>query len=236
MALNNYRRPCIAYGNDFYINITMTELQGEDIENFDLSKCKSVEVYLICATHNTKIDLDFEIIDVPEHNIIKAFVDHRMLHNTSYGICVEGDYEDDLHWKWTLLPKEGMLIIPNTSGQNIPTEVEYVDLTGRVGFGVDLSDYYTKEQTDDLLDEKQDVLVSGENIKTINNESILGAGNIEIKGGNDPFPEDWPTTGSVSSLITAINNDDEAVPGQTYFSTVNYNDLPADLVDRKSVV
>ena len=148
MAQNNYKRPIITSGNDFYINITMTEIQGEEIENFDLTKCKSVEVYLICATHNTKIDLDFEILDTPEHNVIKAFVDHRMLHNTSYGICVEGTYEDDLHWRWFVLPKEGLLIVPNTSGQNIPTEVEYVDLAGRIGFGgIDLSDYYTKEET-----------------------------------------------------------------------------------------
>ena len=33
------------------------------------------------------------------------------------------------------------------------------------------------------LDGKQDVLVSGENIKTINDASILGPGNIEISGG-----------------------------------------------------
>ena len=31
---------------------------------------------------------------------------------------------------------------------------------------------------------KQDALVSGTNIKTINNESILGSGNISIEGGN----------------------------------------------------
>lgn len=30
---------------------------------------------------------------------------------------------------------------------------------------------------------KQDTLVSGENIKTINNQSILGEGNITIQGG-----------------------------------------------------
>nr|DAZ31042.1 MAG TPA: hypothetical protein [Caudoviricetes sp.] len=30
---------------------------------------------------------------------------------------------------------------------------------------------------------KQDTLVSGQNIKTINGESILGEGNIEIQGG-----------------------------------------------------
>ena len=32
------------------------------------------------------------------------------------------------------------------------------------------------------LDAKQDTLVSGTNIKTINNQSILGSGNIEIQG------------------------------------------------------
>ena len=34
-----------------------------------------------------------------------------------------------------------------------------------------------------IIDDKQDTLVSGTNIKTINNESILGSGNITISGG-----------------------------------------------------
>lgn len=33
------------------------------------------------------------------------------------------------------------------------------------------------------LKEKQDALVSGENIKTVNGQSLLGKGNIEIQGG-----------------------------------------------------
>ena len=36
---------------------------------------------------------------------------------------------------------------------------------------------------DDVVATKQDTLVSGTNIKTINNESILGSGNITIQGG-----------------------------------------------------
>lgn len=45
-----------------------------------------------------------------------------------------------------------------------------------------LDSYLRKNELDiDLgLDKKQDVLVSGENIKTINGESILGAGDIEL--------------------------------------------------------
>lgn len=43
---------------------------------------------------------------------------------------------------------------------------------------VDLSNYYTKTQVDNLLDGKQDTLNSGTNIKTINGLSLVGAGNI----------------------------------------------------------
>lgn len=51
---------------------------------------------------------------------------------------------------------------------------------------------YSKEQTDTLLGtkadssaltSKQDTLVSGTNIKTVNNQSILGSGNLVIGSG-----------------------------------------------------
>ena len=50
---------------------------------------------------------------------------------------------------------------------------------------VDMSNYYTKAQTNTIVGDKQDTLVSGTNIKTINNESILGEGNIDIQGGSN---------------------------------------------------
>ena len=50
-----------------------------------------------------------------------------------------------------------------------------------------LNPYYTSAQTDTAISNatsgKQDTLVSGTNIKTINNQSLLGSGNIEIQGG-----------------------------------------------------
>ena len=52
---------------------------------------------------------------------------------------------------------------------------------------IDMSNYYSKDETDDLLDEKQETLVSGTNIKTINNESLLGSGNINIQGGGSSY-------------------------------------------------
>ena len=54
---------------------------------------------------------------------------------------------------------------------------------------IDLNNYYTKSETSGAtqistaLSGKQDTLVSGTNIKTINNESLLGSGNINIQGG-----------------------------------------------------
>lgn len=46
------------------------------------------------------------------------------------------------------------------------------------------NNYYNKSYIDTGLSSKQDTLVSGTNIKTINNESILGSGNINIQGGS----------------------------------------------------
>lgn len=63
--------------------------------------------------------------------------------------------------------------------------------------GGDLSNYYTKGETDTLLGEKQPTLVSGTNIKTINNESLLGEGNIDFH-----FVETSAITTSVSSTST----------------------------------
>lgn len=54
---------------------------------------------------------------------------------------------------------------------------------------IDLSAYYNKTETDALLGEKQDALVSGTNIKTINNQSILGSGNITIQGTGGDYLE-----------------------------------------------
>ena len=43
---------------------------------------------------------------------------------------------------------------------------------------------YTKSEVDNLLTNKQDTLVSGTNIKTINGETLLGSGNIKIEASS----------------------------------------------------
>ena len=63
-------------------------------------------------------------------------------------------------------------------------------LTRQTMANIDASDGLTRSYSGNKLTisgaGKQDLLVSGTNIKTINNESILGSGNISISGGGDP--------------------------------------------------
>ena len=192
---STYMRPVIPAGNSFFINIALDKFIDGAYAEFDLTKATDLKVYLICATHNTEIPLPYEIIPGID-NVLKCFVDWRLLHTTSYGIAVEGYDEHDIHFRFLMLPKEGFLVVNNTSGMKVTDDVQVIDISGRVGWGIqvdaDLSNYYTKTQTDTLLDNKQDTLVSGTNIKTINNESILGEGNIEIQGGGgEQVQSDW---------------------------------------------
>lgn len=49
------------------------------------------------------------------------------------------------------------------------------------------------------LNQKQNTLVSGQNIKTINNQSIVGSGNITIEGGGTEILYLWKLNGTSSS-------------------------------------
>ncbi|MFX4057935.1 MAG: hypothetical protein EHV01_006485, partial [Spiroplasma sp. hy2] len=47
------------------------------------------------------------------------------------------------------------------------------------------NNYYDAAAIDNILLDKQDKLISGTNIKTINGNSLLGSGDISISGGSD---------------------------------------------------
>lgn len=54
------------------------------------------------------------------------------------------------------------------------------------------------------LSEKQDTLISGSNIKTINGESILGSGNIVIESSSSNVDlSEYSTTEEVQNMIAA---------------------------------
>ena len=66
----------------------------------------------------------------------------------------------------------------------MPTKVSDLDNDSGYITNAALTDLATKEE----VSAKQDTLVSGTNIKTINGNSILGAGNIVIEGGGGGLP------------------------------------------------
>lgn len=66
------------------------------------------------------------------------------------------------------------------------------------------NNYYNKSYIDTGLSSKQDTLVSGTNIKTINNESILGSGNINIQGGSGS--SEWGNITGTLSDQTDLKN------------------------------
>ena len=79
------------------------------------------------------------------------------------------------------------------------------------------TDYVTEEDLNTELDTKQDTLVSGTNIKTINNQSILGQGNIEITtgtGGITDAPADGNTYGRKNNQWAQVT-----IPDTSNFAT-----------------
>ena len=69
--------------------------------------------------------------------------------------------------------------------------------------------FYDKTETDTLVNAKQDTLVSGTNIKTINNNSLLGSGNISISaGGTVDTALDTTSTNPVQNQAIANAIDD----------------------------
>lgn len=78
---------------------------------------------------------------------------------------------------------------------------------------IDLSEYLLKTEAEtlyatiDVVNNKQDKLISGTNIKTINNQSILGSGNIAIEGGgsgggSSAYPENYLRTSNTTKSIS----------------------------------
>ncbi len=66
--------------------------------------------------------------------------------------------------------------------------------------------FYDESEVDNLLNSKQNTLVSGTNIKTINNQSLLGQGNISIRGGDSSDSDVVDLIYPVGSIYMSVNN------------------------------
>ena len=53
---------------------------------------------------------------------------------------------------------------------------------------------------------------------------------------NQPFPDSWHKSGTLSNLITDINSDNTATKGKIYLSTVSFTDLPSNMIQAEMKV
>lgn len=123
----------------------------------------------------------------------------------------QSDLDYQLFWYIDSLDKYNLVVISHSGTSVIVTRTTY----------------HSIEEAYNLADGKQNALVSGTNIKTINNQSILGSGNITIEGGGGT-PTDVRING------TSITSDSVAniITQGTYNASSNkiatMDDLPAD--------
>lgn len=90
---------------------------------------------------------------------------------------------------------------------------------GQTAYPVTISDavidHNTGEKITESLDKKQDILVSGENIKTINGQNILGKGDIEIFVDGTVLPD-------LSEYVTETELDAKNYATQDWVTSKNY--------------
>lgn len=102
---------------------------------------------------------------------------------------------------------------------------QYVD-DAIANVDVDTDNLATKEELETLserLGEKQEKLVSGENIKTINGESVLGSGNITIQGGGSSYDDTElrNSLNAVTERVDDLSSELEDKVNETSLATIN---------------
>lgn len=184
--------------------------------NDELTNIKIEENADYCLINSTDLNkmqdgvLFFQIsYSVPDESYSDGLFNNTIAGNTNYYINLNNSGENDYYTKEEIDEKLDGIII---------------------GGEIDLSNYYKKTEVDNLLNAKadkselstkQDTLISGVNIKTINNQSILGGGNIEIQ---------------TSTGETDLSNYYTKEECNSTFATVSQMENKVDKVEGKSLI
>lgn len=76
----------------------------------------------------------------------------------------------------------------------------------------------------------QETLVNQTNIKSVNGNSLLGSGNLELTSSL-AFPASWTTNSTTKALCNDVAADSSAVAGKMYLGEVTCSDLPASIAN-----
>lgn len=82
---------------------------------------------------------------------------------------------------------------------------------------------HIQEEIEELSTDKQDVLVSRRNIKSINNQDILGEGNLEV-GGKEPLYTEGDIEDLTSEQVESLKLGDQVIAYSTDLYTCTYAD------------
>lgn len=242
------------------LKFQITNLYNSNNEAIRIENCNSfvskfytdnIDNSVICLKLNDELtnikieeNADYCLINSTDLSKMK---DGVLFFNISYSVADES-YSDGL-FNNTIAGNTNYYISLNNSGENDYYTKEEIDekLDKIVAGGeIDLSNYYKKSEVDNLLlakadkselTGKQDQLISGVNIKTINNQSILGSGNIDIQASTgetdlsdyytkEEINETFATVSQVENKVDKVEGksliDDEEI--QRLSTLNNYDD------------
>lgn len=137
-----------------------------------------------------------------------------------------GDTKDDV-----VSALEDMMFAEGGGGGGVDPEdvVEIVESA--------LTDYWTSAQTQSAINQassgKQDTLVSGTNIKTINNQSLLGSGNINISGGSGSSYVYYSEDTEAKSATIHIEDADNGTVGELFVDGSSVDMYASGAVEEK---
>ena len=172
--------------NDKKVNVDLSSFitkNVDDLVNYytkSLTYSKTEVNDLISSIQTIQIVVVAELPQTGQSNII-YLVPH------SHG---EGDIYDEYVWVTVTTPGgESYFEKIGNTDIDLSAYSTTAEMNAAIASAISaaLASYYTKAETDNALGGKQATLVSGTNIKTINSQSILGSGNLEINPGVTSF-------------------------------------------------
>lgn len=180
-------------------NINKIRLSGTTYEIQDLNATKTVEL----------TQAEYDALSPKDPNVFYIITDAKAGDLSNYYTKTEADGLLDTKLDVTAYTPTDLSNYYTKSETSGATEISTA-----LASKADTATTYTKTETDNAItaatSTKQDTLVSGTNIKTINSQSILGEGNIDIQGGGinvDQSLDSGSTNPVANSAITnAIYN------------------------------
>lgn len=197
-------------------NINKIRLSGQTYNIQDLNATKTVEL----------TQAEYDALSVKDPNVFYIITDAEAGDLSNYYTKSETDGLLDTKLDVTAYTPTDLSNYYTKSETSGSTEISTA-----LASKADTATTYTKSETDNAItaatSTKQDTLVSGTNIKTINGETLLGEGNITIQGGGgtsitiDPSLDTGSTNAVANSAITTAIDSKQNVLNTGYYGGVS---------------